>query len=123
MNRRLTNNMYIPMPPHSKCNGVGKDYDIISCRTITKTLAKKLLDNQEFSNGVDTEALRRAGIEDNSTWWYNNVEDMVMIKGRSGRYYIKKTRVITNREVPNAYQIACDNYSVISEYVARKKRN
>lgn len=112
---------YVAMPPHSRCN-VNRDYyEIVSCRTISKSLATFLLDTKEFENGVDRELLKRSGIEDNSNWWYNNVEDMVMIKGNTGRFYIKKVRSVNGTSLANAYQIACDNYSVISNYVARKK--
>lgn len=112
---------YVPMPPHSRCN-VNRDYyEIVSCRTISKSLATFLLDANEFENGVDRKQLKRSCIEDNSNWWYNNVEDMVMIKGNTGRFYIKKVRSVNGTNLANAYQIACDNYAVISNYVARKK--
>ena len=113
---------YITMPPHSRCNVNGKSYEIVSCRQIKKELALRLLDKDEFSNGIDRKLLKRSGLEDKSDWWYNSVEDLIMVKSLSGRYYIKKLRKVSNINMSNAYQIACDNYSVICEYVARKKR-
>lgn len=113
---------YIPMPPHSRCNINGKYYEIISHRTIKKDLAIALLDKKEFENGVDRDLLKRHGIEDTSSWWYNSVDDLVMIKGKSGRYYIKKIRTVSDKDLSFAYQIACANYMVISQYVADAKR-
>lgn len=113
---------YIPMPTHSRCNVNGKYYEIVSCRQIKKELALRLLDEDEFSNGIDRKLLKRSGMEDKSDWWYNSVEDLIMVKNLCGRYYIKKLRKVSNSNMSNAYQIACDNYSVICEYVARKKR-
>lgn len=120
--RRLETKAYVSMPPHSKCNVNPNESEIISCRTISKKLAETLLDHKEFENGVDREMLKLAGIEDNSTWWYNAVDDLIMIKGRTGRYYIKKLRRVKNRDLVNSYQIACDNYSVICGYVSKMKR-
>lgn len=113
---------YVEMPPHSRCNVNGTYYEIISCRTITKKIAEYLLDSKQFENGIDRELLKRSGIEDTSDWWYNSVDDLIMIKGRTGRYYIKKRREINNLTLGNAYQVACDNYMVISQYVERTKR-
>lgn len=118
----MESKLYVAMPPHSRCNVNGKMYDIISCRTITTKMAERLIDSEEFTNGIDREQLRRAGIEDTSTWWYNHIEDMIMIKGRTGRYYIKKIRQVSNSVLSQAYQIACDNYAVIAQYVQRHKR-
>lgn len=110
------------MPPHSRCNINGKHYEIISHRAIKKDLAIALLDKKEFENGVDRDLLKRSGIQDTSDWWYNAVDDLIMIKGKSGRYYIKKIRTVSNADLSLAYQIACTNYMVISQYVANAKR-
>lgn len=113
---------YVKMPPHSRCNVNHSTYEIVSCRTIPKKIAEWLLDNKEFENGVNRDLLKRSGIPDTSSWWYNNIEDMIMIKGKSERYYLKKLRQISNTNLSNVYQVACDNYSVICEYYVRIKR-
>ena len=113
----LESKEYIPMPVHSKVNVNGKYYEIISCRTIKRNLAKELLKNKEFTCG-DSDPYR----EMTASWWYNATENLIMIKGKKDRYYLKRIVQLKNDKLGDAYTVALNNYKIIAAYVAIKQK-